>query len=205
MPTADGPRPNPLPTLERWKLFDNLRRSLVPPALVVLLALGWTVLPGSPWLWTAVALAIPAMPVLQVIASTLVGSARSRSLAGVLRIRDSVPATAGQSLLTITFLADQARTLVDAVARTLVRLFVTRRNMLEWETAASTERRMGADLAHFVAGMWQAPAIAVALGVAVALVRPSALVAAGPVLPCGWRRRWWPSGSAGPGRAARRR
>ena len=52
VPTAGGRRANPLPTLERWKLFDNLRRSLVPPALVLLLALGWTVLPGSPWLWT---------------------------------------------------------------------------------------------------------------------------------------------------------
>ena len=46
MPTPEGERPNPLPALERWKLFDNLRRSLVPPALVVLLVLGWTVLPG---------------------------------------------------------------------------------------------------------------------------------------------------------------
>src|SRR5262249_14914228 len=42
-------RPNPLPVLERWKLLDNLRRSLVPPALLVLLVLGWTILPGSPW------------------------------------------------------------------------------------------------------------------------------------------------------------
>src|SRR5262249_31420384 len=43
-------KPNPLPALERWKVFDNLRRSLVPPFLVVLLLLGWIVLPGSPWL-----------------------------------------------------------------------------------------------------------------------------------------------------------
>src|SRR5207245_843583 len=49
---------SPLGLVERWKILDNLRRSLVPPALVVLLALGWTVLPGSPWLWTAVALAV---------------------------------------------------------------------------------------------------------------------------------------------------
>ncbi|MCR6679397.1 hypothetical protein NVV43_28480, partial [Escherichia marmotae] len=58
VPTADGTRENPLPTPERWKILDNLRRSLVPPALIALLALGWTVLPGSPWLWTAVAMAV---------------------------------------------------------------------------------------------------------------------------------------------------
>ena len=43
---------NPLPALERWKIIDNLRRSLVPPALIALLVLGWTLLPGSPWVWT---------------------------------------------------------------------------------------------------------------------------------------------------------
>ena len=48
--------------------------------------------------------------------------------------------------------------------RTLARLFVTRRNLLEWETAASTERRLGTGLPHFVASMWPAPALAVALG-----------------------------------------
>ena len=31
VPTAEGRRRNPLPLLERWKLLDNLRRSLVPP------------------------------------------------------------------------------------------------------------------------------------------------------------------------------
>ena len=46
------PRSNVLPLIERWKVFDNLRRSLTPLALVILFVLGWTVLPGSPWLWT---------------------------------------------------------------------------------------------------------------------------------------------------------
>ena len=44
------------------------------------------------------------------------------------------------------------RLLLDAIVRTLARLFVTRRKLLEWETAASTEQRLGTDLAHFVAG-----------------------------------------------------
>ena len=78
-----GPRAVPTPDgataetrcrlLERWKLLDNLRRSLVPPALLVLLVLGWTVLPGSPWLWTAVALAVFALPLFQI------GAGRRRS------------------------------------------------------------------------------------------------------------------------------
>ena len=71
---------------------------------------------------------------------------RRRSLAGLKRWRDGVPATAGQVVLSIAFLADQARLAVDATARTLVRHFVTRRHLLEWETAASTERRLGTGL-----------------------------------------------------------
>ncbi|HEX5270115.1 MAG TPA: glycosyl transferase family 36, partial [Gemmataceae bacterium] len=58
-PRRSPRRPNTLPALERWKILDNLRRSLVPPALVVLFVLGWALLPGSPWVWTALALLAP--------------------------------------------------------------------------------------------------------------------------------------------------
>ena len=54
-PQVPGPngfrQNNPLSVLSRWKIFDNLRRSLVPAAMMSLFVLGWTVL--SPiWLWT---------------------------------------------------------------------------------------------------------------------------------------------------------
>src|SRR5689334_975214 len=64
---SDGHRErNPLSMLSQWKLFDNLRRSLVPPALTLLLLLGWSVLPAA-WLWTAVVIGILLVP--SVIAS----------------------------------------------------------------------------------------------------------------------------------------
>ncbi len=182
VPSADGPRPNTLPTLERWKLLDNLRRSLVPPSLVVLLALGWAVLPGSPWAWTIAALAVPAVPLIQLVLGSLIVAFRCRSIACFRRWRDSMPATLGQVAMAIAFLANQARTLVDAIARTLARVFVTHKNMLEWETAASTERRLGAGLVNFIFNMWPAPALSAALAAAVAIARPSALPAAAPVL-----------------------
>ncbi|MDB5352254.1 MAG: cellobiose phosphorylase [Planctomycetota bacterium] len=171
-----------LPALERWKLFDNLRRSLVPPTLVVLLILGWTALPGLAWRWTLVALAVPAVPLIQLVLGTIVGATRSRSLGGFKQWRDRLPATLGQVAMAIAFLADQARNLVDAIARTLYRHCVTRKNMLEWETAATTERRLGTGLAHFFGTMWAAPAIAAAVGALVVLVRPEAIPAAMPVL-----------------------
>ena len=89
-------RTNPLPTLERWKLFDNLRRSLVPPALIALFVLGWTVLPGSPWLWTLIALAVPALSLGQLMVGSVVSATRGRSLSPFKRWPDSLPATLGQ-------------------------------------------------------------------------------------------------------------
>src|SRR5205823_5844990 len=82
------------------------------------------------------------------------------------------PAAAGQALLSITFLANQAQLAVDATLRTLVRHFFTRRHMLEWETAASTERRLGTGLLDFFANMWLASTGALALALLVVLVRP---------------------------------
>ena len=182
VPTPAGPKPNPLPILERWKILDNLRRSVVPPSLVLLLVLGWTVLPGSPWTWTAFALLVPALPIVQLVLGSILGAIRSGSLGPIAGIGHYLPPTAGQSLLWIAFLADQARRLVDAVGRTLNRLLRTHTRLLEWETAAATEHRLGAGLANFFRTMWPSPAWAVGIGALVALVNPSALPAAAPVL-----------------------
>ena len=182
VPTLGGRQPNPLPTVERWKVFDNLRRSLVPPSLVVLLVLGWTVLPGSPWLWTFIALAVPFLPIVQTLIGASYGSLRTKSIDNLLGVGHSLPATAGQSALWIAFLADQARRLLDAVGRTLIRLGITHRNMLEWETAAATEHRLGTGIGNFFRAMWYSPAFAVVLAGLIYLVRPLALLPASPVL-----------------------
>src|SRR6185369_88836 len=62
VPTRKGTRRNRLPLISRWKIFDNLRRSLIAPAMVLLLAAGWTWLPGSPWVWTGSVFAALALP-----------------------------------------------------------------------------------------------------------------------------------------------
>jgi cyclic beta-1,2-glucan synthetase len=182
VPSPDGKRENPLPVVERWKLFDNLRRSLVPPALVLLLALGWTVLPGSPWFWTAIAVATCAVPVLQLFVTTLVSLIRKPSSSVLAAWRETLPPTLGQSSLAFVFVANQARLIVDAIGRTLLRLFITRRDLLEWETAASTERRLGTEMRHFWLSMWPAPVLSTIVLVIVGWARPSALGAALPVL-----------------------
>jgi cyclic beta-1,2-glucan synthetase len=174
---------NPLPLLARWKVLDNLRRSLVPPALLALLVLGWKVLPGPAWLWSLLGLLVVSLPLLLQGSGALVAVLRGGSIKGALRgLRDGIPATAGQVGLAAIFLADQARLMVHAICITLFRLWVSRRRLLEWETAAATEKRLGSGLGPFVVTMWPALALALLIGVLVALVRSAALPAALPFL-----------------------
>jgi cyclic beta-1,2-glucan synthetase len=185
VPGRAGRRPNPLPVLERWKIIDNLRRSLIPPALVLLLFLGWTVMPGSPWFWTGLALAVPALPLLLLLTNGLVHLLRDGSWRLQWRsLRRDLWGTASHALLSAVFLAEQARLLLDAVGRTLVRLFATRRHLLEWETAATMEgkHRRGSGLRQLFRNSAWAPGFSALVGVLVFVVRPDALPAATPVL-----------------------
>src|SRR5690606_14412592 len=63
VPEASGRAvPNILPVIALWKIFDNLRRSLLAPALLVMLLAGWTLLPGSGLFWTMLAVLVLAFP-----------------------------------------------------------------------------------------------------------------------------------------------
>jgi cyclic beta-1,2-glucan synthetase len=174
--------PNPLTPLGRWKVLDNLRRSLVPAAVVLLLVLGWTVLPGSPWLWTGVGLAVIALPLLLQLAGALLDLLRGAPARAVgAALSKDLPTTAGQVLLSFTFLLFQAGVDLHAIGITLYRLLFSRRDLLEWETAAAAEQRLGADLRSFLSSMWPSSAVAAVLAVLVAVVAPWSLPAALPV------------------------
>jgi cyclic beta-1,2-glucan synthetase len=176
-------RPNPLPGLERWKILDNLRRSLLPPALVVLLVLGWTVLPGSPWLWTGLGVFVLALPLELSLLTGVAGLLRAGSWMLQLHdLRTSLGATAGQCLLSIAFLAEQARLCLDAIVRTLYRMVVSKKLLLEWETAAAAEGRLGTGVAHFWSVMWPGSVLAALMGGLLAFLWPAGILAAAPIL-----------------------
>ncbi|MFO0929954.1 MAG: glucoamylase family protein [Gemmataceae bacterium] len=184
VPTRAGARrPNVLGLLERWKVADNLRRSLVPPALVLGLALGWLMLPVSPLAVSLFALAVLATPLVIQIAHTLQAALTGMPPRALVRQAHlSVGNTAGQIVLTACFLASQAAASVDAILRTLWRLCVSRRHLLEWETAAATETRLGNGPAAFFAQMWPGTALAVLVAATLACLRPEALAGAAPWL-----------------------
>jgi cyclic beta-1,2-glucan synthetase len=184
---ATGKRENPLTVLGRWKIVDNLRRSLTAPALALLLALGWTVLPGPGWAWSLIALAVLALPLFLQMIDGVLGVIGGASAAVVLRqSRLTLRATAGQVFLSSAFLANQAAIALDAIGRALYRQLVSRKHLLEWETAAAAEARLGDGLLAFVAFMGWAVLVAIALAAVVALANPAALPAALP-----WLAVWW--------------
>jgi cyclic beta-1,2-glucan synthetase len=186
VPVPGGTAPNVLPLLERWKIVDNLRRSLIPPALVLMLVLGWTVLPQSAVVWCLVVLAVMAVPLILRVVDAAVGLIHGASAAVILQqARTNVAATAAQVLLDLFFLGYHAFLMVDAIASTLLRLFWSRRRLLEWETAAATERRLADHFQSYLAMMWPASALAVTLALVVGTVAPESLIFAAPLL-IGW-------------------
>ena len=180
VPGTDGTtKPNPLPVVERWKIFDNLRRSLVPPALLLMLLLGWSS-GGWPAVLATVGVGlVVALPLLIMVLTLPSSAASSRKLGG------DLAATAGQVLLAMVFLPIQAFNMLDAIGRTLWRLLVSHQHLLEWETSAATERRLGTGLIHFCREMWSAPIAAIALAIGLGIWQLDALYLAGPFL-IGW-------------------
>ncbi|MCC6990501.1 MAG: DUF3131 domain-containing protein, partial [Acidobacteria bacterium] len=184
VPSRGGLVRNHLPLLARWKILDNLRRSLLPPATLLLLVLGWTLLPGRPGAWTAMALAAMAFPLVTRAFELLRGPLAGQGWGVYLREGGEDLADAGARMgLQVTFMAHEAIERVHAIGTTLIRLVVTKRRLLEWETAATSAARVGAlRLATFVRDMAASPALAVAILAAVLVARPAALAVAAPVL-----------------------
>lgn len=178
--------PNPLSALSRLKILDNLRRSLVPGALTLLLLLGWTVL-VQPLLWTLAAMAVLFAPALIGLAGDLARKpdalAYRTHLSGVASVAGRQLALALVALATLPY---EAGFSLDAIVRTLWRLHVSGRGLLEWQTSAEASVRQQAtavgDLAATCRRMAFAPALAAIVFAGLAIERPEALLAALPVL-----------------------
>ncbi|MEJ7731260.1 MAG: glucoamylase family protein, partial [Polyangiaceae bacterium] len=138
VPTAAGKARNDVGAMGWWKLFDNLRRSVLPPLSVALLLFGWLAVPQTAAACTALVALVLATPLYGRLASTLVRPApawASGALFGDLRNN------ALQVLFNATVLLDQAALLVDAIARTFRRL-ISGKDLLEWVTASDAERTL---------------------------------------------------------------
>lgn len=160
-PTANGRAASRLSWLSRWKIIDNLRRSLVPASLLLFIIAGLCV---QSWLAVAVALIVLTFPLLLRIFMTI----RHRpSSDGVTRIRYAwrweISRALLQWALQIALLPHRAFYLTDAIVRTLYRLSITRRRLLEWESAAVTEARINRGKWSVPTLLWCSSLLAIAL------------------------------------------
>ena len=130
-----------VPLIGRWKMLDNLRRSLLAPFTFMAFGVCWLFPLPSGMKGTLLVLAAIAIPAfLPTLFSVLPRHSGIRLRNHVGKLAADLRLAAAQTLLSVVFLADQAWRMGDAIARTLARLFATRRHLLEWTTAAqSTE------------------------------------------------------------------
>ncbi|CAN7228676.1 GH36-type glycosyl hydrolase domain-containing protein [Duganella sp. LjRoot269] len=161
---------NPLSLLSRWKLFDNLRRSLTAPALVLSLITAWRWLP-DPWLWTGAVLAVIFVPPLVSALHDLFR--RPRDTLWSQHVRASMRRSGLQfshAILMLVFLPYEAYFSLDAILRSTWRMLVSRKRLLEWRAS---------NLAHADAGtwrtMWASPVLALFVGGALLGWRPTSL------------------------------
>jgi hypothetical protein len=172
---------NPISAISRWKIFDNLRRSLVEPVTFFLLVSGWLGLAGGALYWTLVTLFLLFVPSLVQLAFSL-GRAIVEPVQGAAQ-----EAWIGFSqamfitFLNLVFLPHQMLLGIDAISRSLVRRFITGQRLLEWETAAEAESNKGkiTPVDRYLAAT---PFVALLVMVLVGLFNTHAIFVAAPIL-----------------------
>ena len=145
-----------IPLLARWKMLDNLRRSLSAPALLLALLWGWTLPAPADIRWTlfmlAAIVAPPLLPLVTAIIPHRVGISRRTHIRN---LAQDFTLACTQIVFVFTFLARAAYLSLDAIVRTTFRLFVSRKHLLEWVSFARsnlTSRSSLGGLAFQLAG-----------------------------------------------------
>jgi len=166
---------NPISGLSRWKIFDNLRRSLVTPAQILLLFLTWLML-LQPRFWTSVVVgAVLVSPVLACIRAILNKPSELPLDQHLHSAGRAIVRYLAQAGLSLTFLPYEAFFSLDAVVRTEGRMLFTHKRLLEWNSSSSSRNSGRSDLAGFYQSMWVAPAVAIAMASYQAFWRPDVL------------------------------
>ena len=174
---------NTLPLISRWKIFDNLRRSLVAPALLVWLIGAWTFLPGSPVWWILFALVTVSFPVYAHVTTSLFLHPRGVPWTSYFwHVWGGFGTNTRQVGLTLVLLPHQAGVMLDAIGRVMYRKFISGKHLLEWVTAAQTESSNPHDRAAFVRLLYPVTIFAFIIALLVTVWRPSALWPALPFL-----------------------
>jgi cyclic beta-1,2-glucan synthetase len=173
---------NPLSMLSRWKILDNLRRSLTAAAMTLLLLLSWAVLPVA-WFWTLAVIGTILIPALMASAVNVLRKPADVTFKQHLAVElRTARRHALQAAFTLACLPYEAFFSLDAVMRTAWRVLITRKRLLEWDPSGDPDRTNCTDIIGSCRTMWAGPVVAVAAAIALAASKPAALAMAGPIL-----------------------
>lgn len=153
---------NPLSALSRWKIFDNLRRSLVPLSLSLLLLYGWFT--DSAWFWTASVAAIFLLPTIINFVWEL--WRKPKDVIMLQHFSYTVKAASEhllQHLLDFAFLPYEAYINTDAILRTGWRMFFSKKKLLEWNPSTNNINTIPKNLWTSYLYMWVAPTFAIVM------------------------------------------
>lgn len=144
---------NPLNSLSKWKIWDNLRRSWLEPSIFIMLLLGMFVLPGSKNLWIVLTLASFFILPVTGIAEMCVNGFNNPQNKRYLTFAHIISGLSGlwlQKLIGLVFLPYTACLMMGAIFKTLYRLVITKEKMLEWVTAADMESILKGSVKSYV-------------------------------------------------------
>jgi len=180
---------NTLSPLNRWKVADNLRRSLLAPASVALLLGGWLVGGGA-----AAAASLGVAGLILWPTGINIFTRLTTKPESLFRSRHEVGRGLLRAGVETSLLLHRSGLCLDAISRTLYRRFVSHKLLLEWQTAASTYRGAGSQERGFILRLASGSALSGATAAILALQGGSALVAASPYL-LAWAAApmvvWW--------------
>jgi cyclic beta-1,2-glucan synthetase len=173
---------NPLSLLSRWKIIDNLRRSLLPAVLVLLLLLTWIRL--SPiWVWTLMVMGAIFAPIILSAFFDLLRKPDDMTPAQhVSEVARAFGRHFAQGAFTLACLPYEAFFSLDAILRAHWRILFSHRHLLEWNASSEHKHKGRSGLGDHFLTMWPAPAFAAAVALCLAIVRPAALTPAMPLL-----------------------
>ena len=165
--------PNAFSAIDRWKIFDNLRRSLLEISTFLSLIFGWIFLEQGIWLWTVLILFISAFPLIKNIVSSL----SSRFVMGAKEnVISNISTAFFRWIFWVVFLPYESLIHFDAIITTLVRVYISHKRLLQWQTSAHTIRIFGKE--RRIAIIWRqmlgAPILSLAVAIFIGVFNSSA-------------------------------
>lgn len=136
--------------ISKWKIFDNLRRSLLAPTLLIGLILALTIFKTSGQIMILLFLAI-IIPLVFTVTDFVVTP--KNKLMGTFK-------NLKQIVLILSFIPYQTYLMLDAIIRTLFRLTISKKNLLQWQTAEDAEASVVNTLGNYYKKMWISPIVA---------------------------------------------